>query len=216
MSNPSPSFIIETFTVGPLQCNCSIIACPETKEAIIVDPGGDAPEIKRRVKAAGLKVKYLVHTHAHFDHIGATAELKRDLGAKILLHPEDKFLYDNIQMQGQMFGMALDPTVPVDEQLTDEMCLDFGQHQSLVLHTPGHTPGSVCFHLEGAESHLFSGDTLFKGSVGRTDLWGGSAEQLMQSIKQRLLPLDDSTTLYPGHGTVSTLWHEKKNNPFLR
>lgn len=207
---------IETFAVGPLQCNCSIIACPETKEAIIVDPGGDAPEIKRRVAAAGLRVKYLVHTHAHFDHIGATAELKRDLQAQILLHPEDRFLYDNIQMQGQMFGMALDPTVPIDETLSDEMSLHFGHQRSMVLHTPGHTPGSVCFHLTGHESHLFSGDTLFKGSVGRTDLWGGSSEQLMRSIKQRLLPLDDSTTIYPGHGPTSTVWSEKKMNPFLR
>ncbi len=207
---------IETFPVGRLQCNCSIIACPDTKEAIIVDPGGDAPQIKAKVKAAGLTVKYLIHTHAHFDHIGATAELRRDLGARILLHPEDNFLYDNIQMQGQLFGMRLAPTLPVDEKLSDEMSVNFGKHQSVVLHTPGHTPGSVCFHLKDQESHLFSGDTLFKGSVGRTDLWGGSAETLMKSIKNRLLPLDDSTTIYPGHGPVSTLWHEKKRNPFLQ
>lgn len=210
------SLLIETFAVGALQCNCSIIACPDTREAIIVDPGGDAPEIKKRVESAGLKVKYLIHTHAHFDHIGATAELKRDLKAQILLHPEDRFLYDNIQMQGQMFGMALDPTVPVDTDLSDEMALKFGNQQSVVLHTPGHTPGSVCFHLEGHESHLFSGDTLFKGSVGRTDLWGGSTEDLMTSIKQRLLPLEESTIIYPGHGPVSTIWNEKKMNPFLR
>ena len=207
---------IDTFPVGPLQCNCSIIACPETKEALIVDPGGDAPEIIRRIKAAGLTARYLIHTHAHFDHIGATATLKKELGAEILLHPDDRFLYDNIQMQGRLFGMDVDPTLPVDQALEDEMSLRFGQEKSLVIHTPGHTPGSVCFHVGGEESHLFAGDTLFKGSVGRTDLWGGSAEDLMHSIKQRLLPLDDSTTIYPGHGPVSTLWHEKQHNPFLR
>jgi len=210
------SLIVETFPVGPLQCNCSIIACPETREAIIVDPGGDAPLIKQKVADLGLKVRYLLHTHAHFDHIGATAELKRDLGAKILLHPDDRFLYDQIQMQGHMFGFRLDPTVPVDQDFEDEMRLPFGQQSSLVLHTPGHTPGSVCFHLHADQSYLFSGDTLFQGGVGRTDLWGGSQPDLMRSIKQRLLTLDDSTTVYPGHGQTTTIWNEKKQNPFLR
>lgn len=209
------ALIIETFPVGPLQCNCSLIACPETREAIIVDPGGDAPLIKQKVAELGLTVKYLLHTHAHFDHIGATAELKRDLGAEILLHPDDRFLYDQIQMQGQMFGLQLEPTVPVDRDFEDDMQLRFGNQGSLVLHTPGHTPGSVCFHLQADQSHLFSGDTLFQGSVGRTDLWGGSQTDLLRSIKQRLLTLDESTTVYPGHGGLTTIWNEKRQNPFL-
>lgn len=206
---------IETFPVGLLQCNCSIVSCPDTQEAIIIDPGGDAPAILKRVREQKLKVRYLLHTHAHFDHVGATAELKQELGAEILLHPGDDFLYKNVPMQGQLFGMSLQPTVAVDRDFEDEMTLDFGQSSSLVLHTPGHTPGSVCFHIADEQSHLFSGDTLFRQGVGRTDLWGGSHTELMQSIRNRLLSLDDSTTVYPGHGPVTSIWDEKKQNPFL-
>lgn len=208
--------LIETFPVGPLQCNCSIVACPESKEALVIDPGGDAPLIKEKLHKLGLTAKYLLHTHAHFDHIGATRQLKEELGAEILLHPDDRFLYDNIQMQSRLFGMSVQPTLPVDRDFEDGMEIPFGQAKSLVLHTPGHTPGSVCFHIAGGESWLFSGDTLFQGSVGRTDLWGGSMPTLMQSIKARLLPLDDSTQIIPGHGPQSTIWNEKQHNPFLR
>ncbi|MEZ0373281.1 MAG: MBL fold metallo-hydrolase [Candidatus Sericytochromatia bacterium] len=206
---------IETFPVGMLQCNCSIIACDETKEAIIVDPGGDAPKILARVEELGLKVKYLLHTHAHFDHVGATAAVKAATGAQILLHPGDQWLYDNVPMQGQMFGIRLEPTVAVDQKLDDELSLRFGNHKSLTLHTPGHTPGSCCFHLAGEESVLFAGDTLFRGSIGRTDLWGGDHEAIIRSIKARLLSLDDSTKVHTGHGPETTIWQEKKANPFL-
>ena len=148
---------IESFPVGPLQCNCSIIACDETKEAIIVDPGGDAPKILKRVEEQGLTVKYLLHTHAHFDHVGATAAVKAATGAKILLHPGDQWLYDNVPMQGQIFGFRLDPTVAVDQSLEDELSLSFGKHSSITLHTPGHTPGGyIAFFpnpATGANSH---------------------------------------------------------------
>lgn len=206
---------IETFPVGPLQCNCSIIACSQTKEAIVVDPGGEAPKILNRLQQQGLTAKYLLHTHAHFDHVGATAEVKAATGAQILLHPGDQWLYENLSLQGRLFGIKTDPVAPVDIGLQDEMQITFGACQSLVLHTPGHTPGSCCFHLSGSESYLFSGDTLFKGSIGRSDLWGGNHDTLIRSIKQRLLNLDDSTTVYSGHGPQTTLWHEKKHNPFL-
>ncbi len=206
---------IETFPVGLLQCNCSIIACSETKQALIVDPGGDAAKILAYLKQHDLTARYLIHTHAHFDHVGATKAVHEATGAEILLHPDDLFLYDDVQMQGRMFGMNLEPTRPIDRPLEDEMRLDFGQHHSVVLHTPGHTPGSVCFHLNDSESHLFTGDTLFQGSIGRTDLWGGSHETLIKSIRQRLLPLDDSTRIYPGHGSQTSIWQEKKRNPFL-
>lgn len=207
---------ITSFPVGMLQCNCSIIACSETKEALIVDPGGDAPKILDYLKEHGLTARYLLHTHAHFDHVGATREVKAATGAQILLHPGDRFLYDNVQMQGQMFGMKLEPTVPVDQNLEDEMQVAFGKHHSLVLHTPGHTPGSACFHVVAQESFLFAGDTLFEGSIGRTDLWGGSYPDIIRSIKERLLTLDDSTTVYTGHGPQTTIWQEKKHNPFLK
>lgn len=207
--------LIETFPVGPLQCNCSIVACPDTKEAVVIDPGGDAPLILKRLNEGGYTVKYLLHTHAHIDHIGATAEIKNATGAQILLHPEDLFLYQNIRMQAQLLGLQVQETLPVDTDAEDEMRIQFGQCASVVLHTPGHTPGSVCFHIEDKESHLFSGDTLFQGGIGRTDLWGGSYPQIMDSIRQRLLPLDDETIIYPGHGLKSTVWQEKKSNPFL-
>lgn len=206
---------IESFPVGLLQCNCSIIACSETKQALIVDPGGDAPKILAYLKQHDLTARYLIHTHAHFDHVGATKAIHEATGAEILLHPEDLFLYDDVQMQGRLFGMQLEATRPIDRPLEDEMRLEFGQHHSVVLHTPGHTPGSVCFHLNDTESHVFTGDTLFQGSIGRTDLWGGSHETLIKSIRQRLLPLDDSTRIYPGHGPQSSIWQEKKRNPFL-
>jgi hydroxyacylglutathione hydrolase len=206
---------IETFPVGPLQCNCSIVACTETREALVIDPGGDAPQILKYLQQHNLQAKYLLHTHAHFDHVGATAEVKAATGASILLHPGDQWLYDNISLQGRIFGIQTADPTPVDLELQDEMPLIFGKEQSLVLHTPGHTPGSCCFHLSGEQSYLFSGDTLFKGSIGRSDLWGGDHETLLRSIKQRLLRLDESTTVYTGHGPQTTLWHEKKHNPFL-
>ncbi|MBT9544744.1 MAG: MBL fold metallo-hydrolase [Candidatus Sericytochromatia bacterium] len=207
---------IETFPVGLLRCNCSIVSCPETREALVIDPGGDAPKILAYLKQHQLTVKYLLHTHAHFDHVGASKELKEALGAQILLHPEDLFLYDQVPMQGAMFGLQLEPTCPLDGHLADEMEIAFGNNKSKILHTPGHTPGSVCFQIEGHENHLFTGDTLFRGGVGRTDLWGGSESTLMKSIQQRLLTLDEGTQIYPGHGQESTIWQEKKANPFLR
>lgn len=206
---------IETFPVGLLQCNCSIIACDETQEAIIVDPGGDAPKILKRVEELGLKVKYLLHTHAHFDHVGATAAVRAATGAKVLLHPGDQWLYDNVPMQGRTFGIPLEPTEPIDQAIEDGLSLVFGSHNSVSIHTPGHTPGSCCFHVAGQESFLFAGDTLFRGSIGRTDLWGGDHDLILKSIKSRLLGLDDSTTVHTGHGPTTTIWQEKKANPFL-
>lgn len=206
---------IETFPVGILQCNCSIIVCEKTKEAIIVDPGGDAPKILEKVEKKGLKVKYLLHTHAHFDHVGATAAVQEATGAKVLLHPADQWLYDHVQLQGQLFGLTVAPVPPVDQPLEDEMPIVFGACHSLTLHTPGHSPGSCCFHLLGRESYLFAGDTLFRGSIGRTDLWGGDHTQILRSIRQRLFTLDESTIVYTGHGPQTTIWQEKKYNPFL-
>jgi hydroxyacylglutathione hydrolase len=206
---------IETFPVGLLKCNCSIVFCSETLEALVIDPGGDAPKILAYLKKHNLTVKYLLHTHAHFDHVGATKELKETLGAQILLHREDLFLYNQVPMQGAMFGIQLEPTLPADGELNDEMEVVFGKNKSKILHTPGHTPGSVCFQIADTENHLFSGDTLFRGGVGRTDLWGGSQPELMRSIQQRLLCLDDSTNVYAGHGPQTTIWNEKKHNPFL-
>jgi glyoxylase-like metal-dependent hydrolase (beta-lactamase superfamily II) len=207
--------LITTFPVGPLQCNCSVIACPETKEAIIVDPGGDADKIMEFVKANNLTVKYLIHTHAHFDHILATGDIKNATGAKICLHEKDKFLYDNLQGQGMLFGFKAKKPTAIDHYLSDEEIIEIGKVKTKVLHTPGHTPGSLCFTVADKESTVFAGDTLFNGSIGRTDLPGGSFDTIIKSIKNRLFALDDSTEVVPGHGDSTNIWREKKYNPFV-
>jgi len=208
--------LIESFPVGPLQCNCSIIACPETKEAAVIDPGGDPQKILELIERYGLKVKYLLHTHAHFDHILGSRAMKEATGAQICLHKGDQWLYDNVAKQGSLFGFQIDKPLAVDRYLNDEEEVQFGTLKTSVIHTPGHTPGSLCFSLADKESLLFAGDTLFHRSIGRTDLWGGSFEQIIDSIAQRLFRLDDSTRVIPGHGPDTDIWSEKKENPFLQ
>jgi glyoxylase-like metal-dependent hydrolase (beta-lactamase superfamily II) len=207
--------LLNSFPVGPLQCNCSIIVCPETKEAAIVDPGGDAEDIIKQAEDAGLKIKYLLHTHAHFDHVLGSAEVKKATGAKILLHSGDKFLYDNLAQQCKLFGFSAGETLPVDDWIEDDQEIVIGKIKLKVIHTPGHTPGSLSFSLADKESILFSGDTLFHRSIGRTDLWGGDYDQIIKSISDKLFTLDDSTRVIPGHGPDTDIWHEKKENPFL-
>jgi glyoxylase-like metal-dependent hydrolase (beta-lactamase superfamily II) len=207
--------LVESFPVGPLQCNCSIIACPETKEAAVIDPGGNPEMILELAKKHGLTIKYLLHTHAHFDHIIGSRKLKEDTGAKILLHAGDQFLYDNLAQQGKLFGFSITEPLPIDEYLQDEQEIQIGKIKTTIVHTPGHTPGSCSFCLQDKQSLLFSGDTLFHRSIGRTDLWGGNHEQILKSIKQRLFTLDDATRVIPGHGPDTDIWSEKKENPFF-
>ncbi len=214
-ANSSNSLLVASFPVGPLECNCSIIACPETGEAAIIDPGGDADEIIKAAAEHGLTIKYLLHTHAHFDHVLGSAEIKKKTGAQICLHKEDTWLYENLHMQGSLFGFKIPAQPPVDRYLQDDEELAIGNIKTRVIHTPGHTPGSLCFTLGGKESLLFAGDTLFKQSIGRTDLWGGSFEKIIQSIKERLFKLDDATNVICGHGPATSIWAEKKSNPFL-
>ena len=209
------SLLLESFPVGPLGCNCSIVACTETKEAAIVDPGGDVDKIIERLKKHGLTAKYLLHTHAHFDHIMGSKGMREKTGALICLNKEDQFLYDKLTMQAQMFGFPSEEPLPVDRFLNDEEEFQIGTFKASVLHTPGHTPGSCCFSVEEKESVLFSGDTLFNHSIGRTDLWGGSFEQIIDSISQKLFRLDDSTRVIAGHGPDTDIWSEKKENPFF-
>lgn len=207
--------LVETIPVGPLQCNCSIIACPETKEAAVIDPGGDPEVILAVLKRHGLTCKYLLHTHAHFDHVLGARAVKEATGAKICLHEGDKWLYENLAKQGSMFGFKTTDPLPADEYLNDEQAIEVGNIKTKVIHTPGHTPGSLCFSLAEDDSVLFAGDTLFRRSIGRTDLWGGSFEQIIESISDRLFRLDDSTVVVPGHGTETTIWEEKRENPFF-
>ena len=207
--------IHETVVVGPLQCNCAVLGCEKTKEAVLIDPGDEPAKIIAEVEKQGLKVKFLLHTHAHFDHIAGTKGCKEHLGATICLQQEDDMLYQNLAMQGQMFGMTFEPTLPVEKYIEDGEEIVFGEHTLEVLHTPGHSPGSVAFRLKDGDERVFSGDTLFLQSVGRSDLWGGNHSLLIRSIKSRLLVLDDEIRVYPGHGPSTSVGWEKRKNPFL-
>lgn len=212
------TLIRETFPVGMLGCNCSIIACPETREALVVDPGDEAPAILQALERLGVRAVRLVHTHAHFDHIMGTGGVAAATGAEIVLHKEDRFLYDNLEMQTGLFGMiAPEPPPPPTVELTEDVTLAFGRREAHTIHTPGHTPGSTCFFVEapGETPIIFAGDTLFKRSIGRTDLWGGSAPQIQQSIRERLFTLPDRTVVVAGHGPDTTIGEEKESNPFV-
>jgi len=209
--------IHEVLAVGPLQCNCHILADEGSREAVVVDPGDDADLILGRLK--GYSVRYLLHTHCHFDHMTATRRISEATGAEILIHRSDKALYDALAAQldvlGRSFGMRLprpeDP-LPVKRFLKDGEQIRFGKQAVTVLHTPGHTQGSCCFHSEGL---LLSGDTLFCRGIGRTDLPGGDAAQEVESIRRRLYTLDPETRVFPGHGPQTDIAQERAENPFV-
>ncbi|MBW7876853.1 MAG: MBL fold metallo-hydrolase [Candidatus Cloacimonetes bacterium] len=205
----------ESFPVGALQCNCTILGCEEKKEAVIIDPGDDKDKILKKVRSKGYTVKYLLHTHAHFDHIGMAGPLKREGHGKILLHQEDVFLYDAIEEQAGWFGLEVPMGEPVDHFLIQGDEIQFGNQVLQVLHTPGHTPGSCSFCVPSANL-LLTGDTLFKQSIGRTDLPGGDNRQLLHSIKSRILSLKTDYHIVPGHGAHTTLSGEARSNPFLK
>lgn len=208
---------IETFPVPPLGCNCTVIADENAGEAIVVDPGGDAPGILRRLADKGLRVRTIVHTHTHIDHVGATAAVQKAHGASARIHEGDLPLYDILAIQGELLGMRAPPQAELDRWLTDGEVITVGDASLEVIHTPGHTPGSVCFRLRGdGRDTVFAGDTLFAGSIGRTDLWGGDSGLILQSIRRRLLSLDDDTLVITGHDRATTIGAERRHNPFLR
>ena len=209
--------IVETFPAGPLGCNCSILVDPVTKAAIVVDPGGDFDAIRARLDALGATVKAIVHTHTHVDHVGATAPLQRWSGAAARIHEADRFLYELLPTQAALVGIPVPEACDLEGDLDDGVVVTAGGVELAVLHTPGHTPGSVTFLARAKSGAIaFTGDTLFRRSVGRTDLWGGDGEALLRSIEQRLLTLDDATRVVAGHGPSTTIGEERRANPFLR
>ena len=205
---------IETIVVGPLETNCSIIADESTDQAVVVDPGDEAERIARALARMGATAIALLHTHAHFDHIRGTAELAGLTGAPIRLHAADLPLYDSLEEQASLFGLYAGPPLPPDSPITDGEVIRFGDSSLRAIHTPGHTPGSTSFLLEGPPSVLFSGDTLFRRSIGRTDLLGGDTEAILASIRARLFSLPGSTPVVCGHGPGTTIDEERRLNPF--
>lgn len=209
--------VIETFPAGPLGCNCSILVDPASKSAVVIDPGGDFDLIRRKLEAAEAKVAAIVHTHTHIDHVGATAEVQRWSGAPARIHEDDRFLYEMLPVQAALLGIPLPQICDLEGDLADGAAVSAGAIDLGVLHTPGHTPGSVCFLIKSSEGPvLFSGDTLFRRSIGRTDLWGGDPKAIKRSLKGKILGLDDATRVVTGHGPGTTIGEERRANPFLR
>jgi glyoxylase-like metal-dependent hydrolase (beta-lactamase superfamily II) len=208
--------VIDSFAVGPLGCNCTIVGDPARREAVIVDPGDEPDRILDALAGSGFRAVALLHTHAHFDHVGCSALLKRITGAPIFMHAGDRPLYQNLAEQGKTFGLTFEAPGIIDGLLSDGDRVPCGREELQVIHTPGHTPGSLCFHMPGENGDvLFSGDTLFRRSIGRTDLWGGSTPQILDSIKQRLLTLPGDLRVIPGHGAETTIADEGRRNPFV-
>ncbi|MFY9551425.1 MAG: MBL fold metallo-hydrolase [Thermoanaerobaculia bacterium] len=206
----------ETIPVGPLQCNCSILADEASREAVVIDPGDEPERIVRALETMKVRPLALLHTHAHFDHIGGTRAVKENTGAAIRLHPADRPLYDALRDQAALFGLSAEAPAPIDAPISDGETIPFGRHALTAIHTPGHTPGSTCFLLSGDAPALFAGDTLFRRSIGRTDLWGGDTETILESIRTKLFALPDDTPVICGHGPGTTIGEEKRQNPFVR
>jgi hydroxyacylglutathione hydrolase len=208
---------IETFAAGPLGCNCSLVVDTDAKRGIVIDPGGDFDVIAARIDALGVRVDAIVHTHTHIDHVGATADVQRKSGAPACIHEDDRFLYDLLPVQAAMLGIPQPESVTMEGSLRDGSSIASGAVELGILHTPGHTPGSVTFVVEtGDGKRVFSGDTLFRRGIGRTDLWGGDSTLILHSLREKILTLPDDAIVVPGHGPETTIGEERAGNPFLR
>jgi hydroxyacylglutathione hydrolase len=207
--------IHEILPVGPLQCNCSVIGDDTSREAIVIDPGDDIEQVVALIKKHNLQVKQIVITHAHIDHVGGAMKLRAATGAPILLNQNDYALLKMLDVQAAWIGVPTPGKVEVDQNLRHADTINTGSLQAQVLHTPGHTEGSICLYFP-AQQKLIAGDTLFAGSIGRTDLPGGSYEKILRSIHDRVLALPNETVVVPGHGPLTTIGEERDNNPFLQ
>jgi len=236
----SDKMIHEVIPVGMLHCNCSILGDPVTHEAIVVDPGDDVAQILEILLKHKLKVRAIVSTHTHIDHVGGLAELHRVTGAPVLIHEADLELYKHLDVQAQWLGVPTPPMANIDDFLKEADTVRWGGYAARVLHTPGHTPGSISLVVEPGlgkprapdtvigrgnalklgeliePAFVLAGDTLFQRSIGRTDLWGGSMPQILKSIREKLLVLPDEVVVFPGHGETTTIGEEREHNPFLR
>jgi hydroxyacylglutathione hydrolase len=207
--------MLESFPVGPLQCNCSILGDEVTREAVVVDPGDNIPDILSRLQKHGLTLRQIIVTHAHIDHVGGAAMLKKITGAPVLLNQHDLGLLGAMGIQAGWLGVPTPEVEPPDASADDGLTVGLATMPAEVIHTPGHTPGSICllFH----DQHLLlAGDTLFAGSIGRTDLPGGDGRRILRSLRDRLLVLPDQTRVIPGHGPQTTIGEERHSNPFLQ
>ena len=210
--------ILETRAVQPFYKNGFVVGCEETREAVIIDPGDEVDDLLAAASSHGLSVKAILLTHAHLDHVTGVGKAKAALAVPVWLHKDDNFLYEMVVQQGQMFGLRVEAQPPIDHFYEGEGPFRFGRYKVRVLHTPGHCPGGVCLAVskEGEKRHtLFVGDTLFAGSIGRTDLPGGDMETLLRSIREVLFAFPDNTVVWSGHGAETTIGDEKASNPFL-
>jgi len=206
--------IHEILPVGPLQCNCSVIGDEQTREAMVIDPGDDVEQVLDLIRKHNLQVKQIVITHAHIDHVGGARKLRAATGAPVLLNRNDYALLKMLDVQAAWLGVAAPEKVEIDQGIGQGDTVKAGSLVGQVLHTPGHTEGSICLYFP-AETMLIAGDTLFAGSIGRTDLPGGSFEKILHSLHDRVLALPDETLVVPGHGPLTRIGVERESNPFL-
>jgi hydroxyacylglutathione hydrolase len=211
--------LLEVRSVAPFYKNGFVVGCERTREAVLIDPGDEVSMLLDVVRQQHLAVKYILLTHAHVDHVTGVARAKKAVNAPVCLHRDDGFLYDNVPQQAELFGLHADTPPPIDHFYDVKETLSFGGYDVNVHHTPGHCPGGVCLQIgpSGTSGNdLFVGDTLFAGSIGRTDLPGGDHDALMRSIKTVLFAFGDDAAVYPGHGPKTTIGQERRTNPFLR
>ncbi len=205
--------IIKSLEVGPIMANCYIVGCEQTRKAAVIDPGGDADRILMTLADEKLEVAYLINTHGHFDHVGANRQMKESTGAPLLIHAGDGPMLSRLSTDAAMFGLSAQNSPDPDRTVEEGDTVEFGEIALKVLHTPGHSPGGIALHTDGV---VFVGDTLFAGSIGRTDLPGGDYNTLIQSVRTKLFPLGDEVKVFCGHGPATTIGREKQYNPFFR
>jgi glyoxylase-like metal-dependent hydrolase (beta-lactamase superfamily II) len=203
--------IIKGLTVGPIMANCYILGCKDTRKAVVIDPGDDTDKILLSLADSNLKLKYIINTHGHFDHVGGNKKLKDATGATLMIHPLDASMLSQTAEHAYAWGMSAENSGPPDKTIEDGDTVSFGKITLKIIHTPGHSQGGISIYTQG---HVFVGDTLFAGSIGRTDIPEGDYETLISSIKTKLFVLEDDVKVYPGHMGSTTIGQEKRFNPF--